>query len=161
MTQPTFSVSEAQIEEYRANGFVQIPGIITPAEAAEFRAVALNLSRRAKSLAHGHQYTVFDQLVNVWREDADIRRLTFHPHVSAAARQLAGVPLRLWHDQTLIKQPHAGVATEFHQDRPYWPHGNSPNPITAWIALVDVPVERGCMSSSPAHFAAPTSRHRI
>jgi ectoine hydroxylase-related dioxygenase (phytanoyl-CoA dioxygenase family) len=78
-----------------------------------------------------------------------MRQLTLHPHVAAAATRLAGVPLRLWHDQILIKQPGFSKATEFHQDQPYWPHADSPHPISCWIALCDVPVERGCMTFLP------------
>src|SRR5204863_6240188 len=85
----------------------------------------------------------------VWREDDAMKRLTLHPNVAAAAEKIAGVKLRLWHDQILIKQPHNNKPTEFHQDQPYWPHANSTNPISAWIALVDVPVERGCMTFLP------------
>ncbi|HEX6972404.1 MAG TPA: phytanoyl-CoA dioxygenase family protein, partial [Limnochordia bacterium] len=66
--------------------------------------------------------------------------------------RLAGVPLRLWHDQVLIKQPQNQAPTEFHQDQPYWPHADALHPISAWVALVDVPVERGCMSFIPGSF---------
>jgi ectoine hydroxylase-related dioxygenase (phytanoyl-CoA dioxygenase family) len=49
----------------------------------------------------------------------------------------------------LVKEPHNNVATEFHQDRPYWPHSGDRLPLSAWIALVDVPPERGCMTFLP------------
>jgi len=44
--------------------------------------------------------------------------------------------------------PHNGAATEFHQDRPYWPHSGG-QALSAWVALVDVPVDRGCMTFIP------------
>jgi ectoine hydroxylase-related dioxygenase (phytanoyl-CoA dioxygenase family) len=78
-----------------------------------------------------------------------MRDLTLHRNLAAVAQKLAGVPLRLWHDQILIKEPHNNAPTEFHQDQPYWPHRNSPKPISAWIALCDVPVEKGCMTFLP------------
>src|SRR5205814_5313666 len=81
--------------------------------------------------------------------DDVLKRLTLHSNVGRAATALAGVPLRLWHDQILIKKPHNKAPTFFHQDQPYWPHRNSTHPISAWIALVDVPVERGCMTFLP------------
>ena len=49
----------------------------------------------------------------------------------------------------LVKEPHNNAATEFHQDRPYWPHADDRHPLSAWIALVDVPPERGCMTFLP------------
>jgi len=66
------------------------------------------------------------------------------------AQKLAGVKLRLWHDHILIKQPRKSTPTEFHQDQPYWPHRESVQPISAWVALCDVPPQRGCMSFIPA-----------
>jgi phytanoyl-CoA hydroxylase len=139
-------IPESVVDQYRERGFARVPGILSKDEAAEFHAAALDASKRLASLQAD---AVFSQFVNVWRQDGAMRRLTLHPRVAAAGRRLAGAPLRLWHDQILIKQPHNQAPTEFHQDQPYWPHANSPNPISAWIALCDVPVERGCMSFIP------------
>ena len=132
---------------YRTNGFVHVSGILSPDEAEQFRQAALAVAQRKKSLTPDRK--VFTQLVNAWQDDETMKTLTRHPNVGAVAERLAGVPLRLWHDQILIKEPHNAVATEFHQDQPFWPHGNSTHPISAWIALVDVPVERGCMTFLP------------
>ena len=140
------TLSPDQIEHYRTHGFVHVPGILTADEAQRFRDAALGIYEARQGLSSGD---VFAQHVNVWREDDTVRDLTLHPNVAAVARRLAGVPLRLWHDQILVKKPHNNTPTEFHQDQPYWPHQDSPNPISAWIALCDVPVERGCMSFLP------------
>lgn len=140
------NLSAEAIESYRKNGFIRIQGLLTREEAEEMRQAALSVSQR---MAKYSDSPVFTQLVNVWREDPTIKRLTLNQRLGEVAERLAGVPLRLWHDQLLIKQPHNNAPTEFHQDQPYWPHANSPNPISAWIALVDVPVERGCMSFIP------------
>lgn len=139
------NVTEEMHSSYRENGFIHIPGIISKEEAAEYHDAALAASARLESRSKG----VFLQHVNVWLEDEAMKKLTLHPNLGAVAQKLAGTPLRLWHDQILIKEPHNNVATEFHQDQPYWPHDNSPNPISAWIALCDVPVEKGCMTFLP------------
>lgn len=140
------TLTDAQIAAYRENGFVPVRGVISPDEAAEFYEIARNYERTNPPLSAG---AVFTQLVNCWTNDEGMRRLTLHPNLAAVATKLAGTALRLWHDQILIKQPHNDAPTEFHQDQPYWPHANSPNPISAWIALCDVPVEKGCMSFLP------------
>ena len=143
------TVTDEMIAAYQRDGFIKIPGAITPEEAAEFRAAALAVQQRLRGRAHSDS-AIFTQLVNVWREDDAMRRLTLHPNVAGIAERLAGVPLRLWHDQILIKQPGTGsAATEFHQDLPFWPHAGSTQPLSAWIALGDVPVERGCMTFLP------------
>jgi phytanoyl-CoA hydroxylase len=136
---------------YRQYGFIHVQGIIPQGEIPAYRDAAMELSRQRSTPggAQSDYQMVFQQMVNVWRDDETMKRLTLHPNVARAAETLAGVDLRLWHDQILIKAPHNQKPTEFHQDQPYWPHEQSPNPISAWIALVDVPVERGCMSFIP------------
>lgn len=140
------TLSDEKIASYRQNGFVHIPGILSPDEASEFYDAAISaMARIPKNSAR----PIFDQYVNVWTQDEGMKRLTFHPNVAQVAEKLAGVPLRLWHDQILTKAPHNNAATEYHQDQPYWPHANATHPISAWIALCDVPVEKGCMTFIP------------
>ena len=141
-----FPISAALKSAYQRDGFVHVPNIISRDEANEFRAAAVAATERLGAISDN---AMFKQSVNVWREDAAMARLTQHPNIAAAAEQLAGVALRLWHDQILIKPALNSKPTEFHQDQPYWPHAQSSHPISAWIALVDVPVERGCMTFIP------------
>lgn len=141
------NLTPEKINFYHENGFVHIRSIISQEEAETFRQAALEANRSTHNLSAGRG--IFDQHVNVWTQSEGMKALTLHPNVAAVATKLAGVSLRLWHDQILIKQPHNEKPTEFHQDQPYWPHATSPNPISAWIALCDVPVERGCMSFLP------------
>lgn len=146
MTQTRFPLEAGAIETYRRDGFVHISNIITHEEATLYAGAAVNAAERLKGLSND---PMFQQLVNVWQEDETLKALTLHPNVASAAEQLAGVALRLWHDQILIKPPHNNAPTEWHQDQPYWPHATSSHPLSAWIALVDVPVERGCMTFIP------------
>lgn len=140
------TLPDEKIHSYREEGFVHIPNILSKDEAARFRDAALGLAEMKKS---GADQSMFKQLVNVWRESGTMKELSFHRNVAEVAEKLAGCPLRLWHDQILIKNPKNSKATEFHQDQPYWPHAHSTRPISAWIALCDVPVERGCMTFLP------------
>ncbi|MEM7626255.1 MAG: phytanoyl-CoA dioxygenase family protein [Planctomycetota bacterium] len=143
------AVTDEMVSDYRRDGFVRVPGIVDRREALEWgRAAERFAAEHADYNKKGGQ-DVFSQHVNAWQLDETMRRLTLDPRVAAAATRLAGVPLRLWHDQILIKAPRNGAATEFHQDQPYWPHTNSSHPISMWIALCDVPVERGCMTFIP------------
>ncbi len=136
------------VTAYRRDGFVRVRGVLDADQVARFRASAeaFLTAHRGESL---ERRGAFNQLVNVWRRDPDLRALSFDARLGRIAEQLAGFPLRLWHDQMLVKEPHNNVATEFHQDRPYWPHANDRLPLSAWIALVDVPPERGCMTFLP------------
>lgn len=135
-----------QILSYRERGFVKIENVISHEEALHFREVAIAYTKAHPSLSNR---PVFDQFVNCWTQDEGMKAITLHPNIARVATELAGEPLRLWHDQILIKQPHNNAPTEFHQDQPYWPHETSLQPISCWLALCDVPVERGCMTFLP------------
>lgn len=135
------------IATYQRDGFVRVPNLISREEALAFREAALRVGEKVDDLSKGS--AIFAQFVNVWTKDEDMKHLTMHPNVADAAQTLADSPLRLWHDQILIKAPGTSKATHFHQDQPYWPHLDSPNPISCWIALGDVPVESGCMTFIP------------
>jgi len=137
---------------YRRDGFCVVRGLLTAEECGSYRAECLRLCGESDLLRNkeGSKYRqALIQRVNVWRDSPLMARLTLHRQLTAWATALAGEPLRLWHDHILAKAPKNGAPTEFHQDQPYWPHRTSPQPISAWIALQDVPVERGCMSFIP------------
>ena len=142
------TIPDELVEAYRRDGFVRVRGILEPDEVERFRqaAQAYLEAHRAEDYS---RHSVFTQLVNVWQHDEVLRELTLHPRLARVAEQLAGVRLRIWHDHMLVKEPHNNVATHFHQDRPYWPHTGETLSLSAWVALVDVPPERGCMSFLP------------
>ncbi|WP_163511144.1 phytanoyl-CoA dioxygenase family protein [Fodinicola acaciae] len=135
------------VARYRAGGFVHIAGVLSPEEAGRFRNAARAAFDRERGLDPDNQ--MFKQIVNIWQRDDVLSELTFHRRLAELATGLAGIPLRIWHDQLLIKRPHNRTPTEFHQDAPYWPHAGCRHSLSAWVALVDVPVERGCMTFIP------------
>jgi ectoine hydroxylase-related dioxygenase (phytanoyl-CoA dioxygenase family) len=140
-------LSGEQVARYRADGYIHIPSVLTGDEVERYRSAAAEVYQRESGLDPDN--AMFKQVVNIWQRDDTLRSLTLHPGLAELATQLAGIPLRIWHDQLLIKPPHNGAPTEFHQDAPYWPHQESRHCLSAWVALVDVPVERGCMTFIP------------
>lgn len=144
-------VTPEEIAFYRENGFVKIEGILTADEVEFYHAEALRIAveNSPDKSKDGAYRNILNQTVNAWRESEIMKSLTLHPNVTAAAKALAGVPLRLWHDHVLAKDPHNGKVSAWHQDQPFWPHAQSPNPLSCWMALIDVPERRGCMSFIP------------
>lgn len=132
------------VARYREDGFVHVPQVLSEAEVARFREAARGAFEREPGRNPGNP--MFKQIVNVWRWDEVLRELTLHERLAGLATELAGIPLRIWHDQLLVKPPRNHTPTEYHQDGPYWPHTGSRHALSAWVALVDVPVERGCMT---------------
>ena len=143
-----FRLDDSVVSSYRENGFVHIPNALTADEVAPFREAAEHEHEHRTGLG-GDSNPIFKQVIQVWKSNSVLRELTFNGDLASMATQLAGIPLRIWHDHLLVKAPHNGAPTEFHQDAPYWPHDNSRQSLSAWIALTDVPVERGCMTFIP------------
>lgn len=152
--------SEKLIAAYRRDGFVAVPGLVDPAAIAAFAAaVDAGVARRkasdTRSLDEKSRYEQsFVQCQYMWEDSPDIRPLTFHPDICAMAAALMGASaVRLWHDQALYKEA-GGKSTAAHQDHPYWPIAED-RTITAWIPLIDVGRETGCMGYVPgSHRAA-------
>lgn len=142
------------VQSYRRDGFVRVQNVLAPEEAERYRAAALDAAERLPATLE-YETRTFKQLVNAWQADEVMRELTLHPRLAELARALAGTSLRLWHDQILIKEPRVAGATQFHFDSPYWPHRSASHWITAWVALVDVTVEKGCMTFIPESFRRP------
>jgi len=84
-----------------------------------------------------------------------IRKLALNPTIGAmAARLMHTHEVRLWHDQLLYKPGQGAAAASrsgnvgWHQDYGYW-RCAPPTLITAWVALVDVDLNNGCMQFVP------------
>lgn len=148
MAASTTVVTDEQVASFQEQGFLKVEHALGPEEVAAFRAALAEATARPGQgyfYSQGAQYT---QHVNVWTTHEGVRRFVFNPALAEIARRLSrAAHVRLWHDQEIIKMPGNGPST-WHQDLPLWPM-REPGPLTCWIALVDVPVEMGCMSFLP------------
>ncbi len=162
-------LSEDQISFYRENGYIQIRELLSKAEVEHIKEViyrAIVKQKEAEATApqekvesdnpavlHGvkpEEYAkVFEQRVNLWEYDDEMREITQDPRFAEIARQLVGCKaIRLFHDHALIKEGGDNRATNWHQDTPYWPM-NENGGLSIWIALDDVSEDNGCL-----HFIA-------
>jgi ectoine hydroxylase-related dioxygenase (phytanoyl-CoA dioxygenase family) len=148
MAEQLVTATEDQIAFYQKNGFVKFENVLPLEEVEAFRkALAEATSRPGEGyfFNKGVQYT---QHVNVWTMGEAIRQYVFNPTLANIARQLTrSAQVRLWHDQEIIKMP-GDRPSSWHQDLTVWPMLEA-GPLTCWLALVDVPVEMGCMSFLP------------
>ena len=91
---------------------------------------------------------VFLQRVNLWKINETVRRYMLSPELGKMLCELTGVDgLRVWHDQTLQKQPWANP-TSWHVDVPNWSF-YSHQSISIWIALDDATIQNGCLYYLP------------
>ena len=87
----------------------------------------------------------FLQTMNLWQMDERVKAYTLSRRFAGVAAQLLGVDrVRLYHDQSLFKEP-GGGHTPWHQDGWYWPVKQD-RTVTMWMPLVDVPADMGTMS---------------
>jgi ectoine hydroxylase-related dioxygenase (phytanoyl-CoA dioxygenase family) len=151
-------VSDAELDDYRRNGFVMIPDLLTSADVERFasavtEAVAHRRRNDTTPLAERSRYQQsFVQCMNLWEDRPDVAPLTFHPKICQAAAELMEVSAcRVWHDQALYKEAH-GRKTDAHQDHPYWPIKET-NSITAWIPFVQSTLDNGALGYIPGSHA--------
>ncbi|GAA3971240.1 phytanoyl-CoA dioxygenase family protein [Thermobifida alba] len=156
------NLSEEDVELYRRQGFLHIPRVLTDEEVAECLADAreqLGLSKKElwdSSVDEGvpEGATVMEWIADAETRSAALRRLALHPRITGIAERLAGRPLRMFRSEILRKPAKKSAVTPPHIDEPYWPwHGGTT--LSAWVALVDVPVERGCMTFVPGSHLTP------
>lgn len=148
------------VARYHRDGFVRIAGALPPALVAEagaaITAATLRLNGEHRPLAERGTYDrAFLQVMNLWRADPAARHFVFGRRLAGMAAQLLGVPaVRLYHDQSLYKEPGGGF-TPAHADQYYWPLA-SDRTVTVWVPLQPVPAEMG-----PLAFYAGSHRATI
>jgi len=152
-------VSEEAIADFERDGFVVVPDLLRFEELDQLAphvdaAVAARQSGDHRGLDQKSRYEQsFIQCINLWEDWPDVRPLTFHPVVAAAAAALLRADVvRIWHDQALFKEA-GGRPTDAHQDQPYWPIAE-PRTVTAWIPLDGATLQTGCLGYLPGSHRA-------
>jgi len=146
----TYPVGDEQADQYRRSGHIVLRHVASPAEIGTYREVVREAVLRwpveTRPLEERDTYgKAFLQVTNLWERDEAVRRFVLSPRFGRIAADLMGVPaVRLYHDQALFKEP-GGGPTPWHQDQFYWPL-DTPNTITLWMPMVDVPPEVGSMT---------------
>ena len=142
-------ITENQIADYQENGFLIYDAFLNKKEIMDLKKAINNaisemgenkIAGRAKSQKFedkkGDNYneTVYLQRLNLWKINQHIKKFFTDNSLGEMLCKLAKVKkMRIWHDQTLQKQPWANP-TSWHLDNPKWSF-YSKNSISIWIAL--------------------------
>jgi phytanoyl-CoA hydroxylase len=161
-------LSEAQSAAYRNDGFVVIPGVFSPAEIAELRAVTDEFVRNsAKVAANDPIYDLEDthssaeprvrRIKTPHAHHETYRRASRHPAVVALLEELWG-SVRLDTGKLNMKSAGYGSPIEWHQDWAFYPHTNE-DLAAVGIMLDDFTPENGPMLMIPGSHRGPVHDH--
>lgn len=157
-----WTLSEETVTRYRRDGFVHVPGVLGESEVEGFRRTATELLAEERAVHWGEgSDTILDFVMDAHLKSTPMRDLSLHPRVTEIAERLAGAALRVFKLELLRKGPNRSRPTAAHLDDFALPFTGEPEPVglTAWVALVDVPVERGCMNFvGGSHLLPPSER---
>ena len=135
-------LTEAQVRQYRQDGFCSPVPVLSPEEYAGFRR-----ELEAYELVAGHPLDYPEKskpyLLFRWA-DAVVR----HPAVLDAIEDLIGPDILVYHTTMWIKEAHQPAYVRWHQDGAYF-FLDPPEQVTAWVALSDASVEAGCIEVLP------------
>jgi ectoine hydroxylase-related dioxygenase (phytanoyl-CoA dioxygenase family) len=155
-------VTDKDVAFYQENGYWVAPKILSDNELVALRehharVVAGDYETgrppHSRNTDPDEPLTRLVKIDNSYWSDSVLARLALHPTIGAIAARLARVAgIRLWHDQLLYKPPQEGDqagAVGWHQDWHYWQCATPADMLTAWVALVDVDEDNGCMEVVP------------
>lgn len=142
-----YGLSPQQIADFRRDGFIKLKRVFNAEELAyygeEITRLTIALNTQTLPMEERSTYDrAFLQVMNLWERSDRVREFVFGRRlagIAAALLEVAGV--RLYHDQSLYKEPRGGI-TPAHADQYYWPVSTD-RTITAWVPLQAVPQEMG------------------
>jgi len=144
----TGSLSDAQVAQYREDGYLCPIDVLSPEEAARHRA---GLEGQEAEFGEDSLPRPINQYhrVNAHLVSEMARATAFDPRVLNAVESLLGPDLMLWSCEYFIKEPQADKIVSWHQDLTYWGMGETDHEVTAWVALSPATAQSGCMRFVP------------
>lgn len=159
-------ISPTVVEQFREDGHTITRGLLSPEEAAQWRdkivEAADKYNTEKRKLEDRDTYgKAFLQIMNLWRNDEEMKKFVLAKRLASVAAQLLGVKnVRIYHDQALFKEA-GGGPTPWHQDQYYWPI-DTKNTITMWMPLVDINIDMGMLTfASGSHTKGTIFNHEI
>jgi ectoine hydroxylase-related dioxygenase (phytanoyl-CoA dioxygenase family) len=142
-----YALTTEQIAAFRRDGCIKLKQVLSPQVLAHYGAeitrLTIALNTQHKPLAERSTYDrAFLQVMNLWESSPLVARFVMGQRLARIAASLMEVDaVRLYHDQSLYKEPGGGI-TPAHADQFYWPLA-SDRTVTAWIPLQAVPMDMG------------------
>ena len=142
-----YPVDDAALARFRRDGFVRLKDVFDADTlrhyGREITRLTIALNTQTTPLEERSTYDrAFLQVMNLWLQGGLAREFVFGRRLAGIAARLLEVDgVRLYHDQSLYKEPGGGI-TPAHADQYYWPLA-SDRCVTAWVPLQPVPLDMG------------------
>src|ERR1700741_616909 len=120
-------LSQSQYDSYQNDGYVHVEGLLTPAEAAHYRAELHALAERqgpsdATWSSVQQKCTRITHSHDVHFRSTAFTRLLVYERITGIAQDIIAPNVQLHHNKMFIKPPERGSPFPMHQDYPYFPH---------------------------------------
>ena len=145
-------LSQAQVDQYRKDGFAfPVPAL----SAAEVREMRADLERWETRQGHPLDFPEKSKsyLLYGWAD-----AIVHHPRVLDAVEDVLGPDILVYHSTMWIKEPHTPAHVRWHQDGAYF-FLDPLEHVTAWVALSEASELAGCMRVVPGTHRLPMIEH--
>ena len=150
-----FMITKTHISNFKKNGFIKIPNVLSPETLARLRVEIVKLLNKKFKYNIKKKYPRFLSLEMMWVENSIIRKYVLSSRIAKICADLLEVKsVRLYHDNALAKEPGCG-RTPWHCDDTHFPLATN-KVITAWIPAQAIPTEMG-----PLAFAKPLNVYKL
>jgi ectoine hydroxylase-related dioxygenase (phytanoyl-CoA dioxygenase family) len=162
-------LTERQIEEYRREGYLAVPGLIDRATVEALRAVTEELVERSRQVSRSNE--LFDLDPRHTAAAPELRRIknpadthplyrwvAFESPIPDIVAELIGPDVKFHHSKLNLKGSHGGAPVEWHQDAAFYPHSND-DVLAVGLLLDDADAGNGAMAVLPGSHFGPVYEH--
>lgn len=137
-------LTQEQSDRYWQDGFLFPLSVFSEDEAAEFRAELEQVEKDWLAADLPLPLNTYKR-VNAHLVIPLAARIAQDKRILDAVEGVLGPDIMIWSAEFFIKEPRTQHTVGMHQDLTYWGMGETPDQVTAWIALSPATVQSGCM----------------
>ncbi|WP_377194192.1 phytanoyl-CoA dioxygenase family protein [Ruegeria meonggei] len=157
-TMPGSVLTTDQRDRYWVDGFLTPLSVFSQDEAAGFRSELEQIERDWLAADLPLPLNTYKR-VNAHLVIPLAARISLDPRVLDVVQGILGPDIMVWSAEFFIKEARTTHTVGMHQDLTYWGMGETPDQVTAWIALSPATVESGCMDFVQASHKTPILPH--
>ncbi|SLN39138.1 phytanoyl-CoA dioxygenase family protein [Ruegeria meonggei] len=157
-TMPGSVLTTDQRDRYWVDGFLTPLSVFSQDEAAGFRSELEQIERDWLAADLPLPLNTYKR-VNAHLVIPLAARISLDPRVLDVVQGILGPDIMVWSAEFFIKEARTTHTVGMHQDLTYWGMGETPDQVTAWIALSPATVESGCMDFVQASHKNPILPH--